>query len=89
MGARRDRRRMAARFHPQRGRSVENRRSQARSSASSAVIGGGALAVRGSGSHNDLIWTTTTGSPQCHRHVSKPSQCKTLIHVTARLLGID
>lgn len=32
---------LAARRHPQRGRSVENRRSQARSSASAVVIGGG------------------------------------------------
>ena len=32
---------LAARRHPHRGRSVENRRSQARSSASSVVIGGG------------------------------------------------
>ncbi len=32
---------VAARRHPQRGRSVENRRSQARSSASSVVTGGG------------------------------------------------
>jgi hypothetical protein len=33
---------LAARRHPQRGRSVENFRSQARSSASSLLIGGGA-----------------------------------------------
>lgn len=32
---------LAARRHPQRGRSMENRRSQARNSASSMVIGGG------------------------------------------------
>ena len=32
---------LAARRHPQRGRSVENRRSQTRNSASSAVTGGG------------------------------------------------
>ena len=32
---------LAARRHPQRGRSVENRRSQTRNSVSSAVTGGG------------------------------------------------
>ena len=36
---------LAARRHPQRGRSVENRRSQARNSASSLLIGGGARRI--------------------------------------------
>jgi hypothetical protein len=38
---------LAARRHPQRGRSVENRRSQARNSASSVLIGGRRQALRG------------------------------------------